>query len=259
MNYNSIKEHETTLKYYFNEISKTNTTPISKEEESKLIRKIKKGDKKALEKLTKSNLKFVLQIANQYKGNGVPLSDLISDGNEGLIKAAHKFNPNNKIKFFSYAVYWIRESITSNLDNNSRTIRIPTTLRQKIKTKKEEINEKVLKGEHNPSFYDDECFVEKNSHEFHPTHEMEYELNDEKEERFNEFYEQTKPILKQILDCLDERERDIIEKFYGYNGQKEMTFVEMKKHYNITSERIRQIKHKAVKKLRTKLIEKDVI
>lgn len=258
MNYESINDHESTLDYYYNEINKANTTPISKEEERELILRIKKGDKKALDKLVKSNLKFVLQIANQYKGNRIPLSDLISDGNEGLVKAAMNFNPDNDIKFFSYAVYWIREAIISNLDNNGRTIRIPITLRKKIKSKREKVNENILKGEYDRSFYNDESFIEHNSHEYNSTCDIEHELSEDEEE-FDTFYDKTKPILAQLLECLDERERDIIEKFYGYNGQDEMTFVQIKEYYNITSERIRQIKHKAVKKLRAKLIEKDVI
>ena len=108
---------------YFKDVSKSKI--LSKEEEAKLYSEIKKGNKKAIEKLITANLRFVISVAKKYQGNGLSLVDLIQEGNVGLIKAAELFDPDRGIKFISYAVWWIRQSIMKALSDQSRTIRLP--------------------------------------------------------------------------------------------------------------------------------------
>ena len=108
---------------YFKDVSKSKI--LSKEEEAKLYSEIKKGNKKAIEKLITANLRFVISVAKKYQGNGLSLVDLIQEGNLGLIKAAEVFDPDRGIKFISYAVWWIRQSIMKALSGQSRTIRLP--------------------------------------------------------------------------------------------------------------------------------------
>src|SRR3989339_1992678 len=114
---------EGSLDLYLKEIS--NYPLISREEEIQLTKKIKKGSQKALEKLTRSNLRFVVSVAKKYQNQGVSLSDLINEGNLGLIRAAHKFDETKGIKFISYAVWWIRQAILQALAEQSRIVRVP--------------------------------------------------------------------------------------------------------------------------------------
>ena len=130
MNY----ENETAVTSYFKDIRKYEL--ITKEEEIELTNKIKQGDKESLNKLMEANLKFVIRIAKEYQGNGLPLSDLISEGNYGMIKAASKFEPERGYRFISYAVWWIKQSILQSLNDNSRIVRLPTNIVNKISTLK---------------------------------------------------------------------------------------------------------------------------
>ena len=137
MNRNIIFEDEQSVKHYFKEVK--NNALITREEEFELALKAKAGDTYAINKLVTSNLRFVIKIAKEYQGNGLSLSDLISEGNIGLIKAVHKFEPEMGYRFISYAVWWIRQSILQALAEQARIVRLPLN---KIGT----INKKPIDG-----------------------------------------------------------------------------------------------------------------
>jgi len=125
-----VAEKSDTITRYFNEVNKCDLLSI--EEENELTNRIVNGDKEAINELVEGNLKFAISVAKEYQGLGLSLSDLINDGNIGLIKAANKFDPTRGFRFISYAVYWIRQSIMQSLNDNSRVIRLPSSVINKI-------------------------------------------------------------------------------------------------------------------------------
>lgn len=202
--------------------------------------------KKINNELVEGNLRFVITIAKKYQTKNIDIMDLISEGNIGLIKATEKYNPNYSFKFISYAVWWIRQSIISYLNEYGRTIRIPSNLVQNnIKNKKDEIlnefdNENYETLPYCISFYNNEddefnlidLIIDNNTQI--SINEIDYTLN----------YK-----LNSILSVLDEREKIIIQKYYGINGI-EANLEVLGEEFSCTKERIRQIKDKALLKLR---------
>ncbi len=217
---------------------------------------ITKEEKKKLHnELIVGNLRFVVSIAKQYQNHGLDLADLVSEGNIGLLKAVNKFDPSTGLKFISYAVWWIKQSIMASLNENSRTIRIPSNLIQETqKSKKEEPT----------NYYDDssntvtEIFytlphcVGLNN----PINDEGDELidiirdpNEQSPENIFSSAEETKKKVAEMLSVLDEREKIIIEKYFGLNGV-EYNLDVLGEEFHCTKERVRQIKDKAIKKLR---------
>ena len=190
------------LDKYLQEIGKEEM--ISIEEEVELAQRIRKGDKKALERLTKANLRFVVSVAKQYQNQGLSLPDLINEGNVGLIKAAEKFDETRGFKFISYAVWWIRERILHALAEEQKH------------------NSRQLSGEL-PS---PDALIAPSGES------LSVETN-------------------QALSKLGEREKLIIERTFGINGQPEMTLDEMGESMGLSRERVRQIREKSIRKLRT--------
>lgn len=263
------KRDSESLEKYLQEISKENM--ISVEEEVDLAQRIKKGDRKALEELTKANLRFVVSVAKQYQNQGLSLPDLINEGNLGLLKAAEKFDETKGFKFISYAVWWIRQSILQALAEQSRIVRLP--LNQvgaagkinKILTKFEQENERRPSVDELSERIDipkekiDEAILANNGHHvsmdapFSDSEEgslLDIMINDDSPMADNQLVlESLREEIKAALKTLNERERNIIESFFGIN-QPELTLEEIGVKYDLTRERVRQIKEKAIRRLR---------
>ena len=259
---------DSTLDKYLQEI--TQERLLTAEEEIALARKIKEGDKDALQKLTRANLRFVVSVAKQYQHQGLSLPDLINEGNIGLIKAAEKFDDTRGFKFISYAVWWIRQSIMQALADQSRLVRLPLNqvgsvnkinkisnkFEQEFERKPsiaeiaEEINlsqERVsdaIKG-NNRHVSMDAPLTDGNDNGLADL----LQGNDGQDIDTHLLLESLREELKLALNRLDERERFVIEAFYGIN-QPEMTLQEIGAKKGLTRERARQIREKAIRKLR---------
>ncbi|MBP5713538.1 MAG: RNA polymerase sigma factor RpoD/SigA [Prevotella sp.] len=257
------------LDKYLQEIGKEEM--ISVEEEVELAQRIRKGDRKALERLTKANLRFVVSVAKQYQNQGLSLPDLINEGNLGLIKAAEKFDETRGFKFISYAVWWIRQSILQAIAEQSRIVRLPlnqvgsVNKINKVLSKFEQENERRPSVEEISEKLDipedkvDEAMSVNGRHVSVDAPFVDGEDNSLLDVLVNDdapmadktlVMESLKAEINNALKMLNERERNVIEAFYGIN-QPELTLEEIGSKYNLTRERVRQIKEKAIRRLRT--------
>ena len=256
------------LEKYLQEISKE--TMISAEEEVELAQRIKKGDQKALERLTKANLRFVVSVAKQYQNQGLSLPDLINEGNLGLLKAAERFDETRGFKFISYAVWWIRQSILQAISEQSRIVRLPLNQVGSVNKINREINRFEQLNERRPSV---EEIAEKvdlpqdkvdeamniNGHQISVDAPfVEGEDNSLLDVMANAdapmadtllVEESLRSEIQTALSSLNERERNVVEASYGIN-QPELTLEEIGSKFGLTRERVRQIKEKAIRKLR---------
>ena len=265
----SITNRESaSLDKYLQEIGKEDL--ITVEEEVELAQRIRKGDQKALEKLTRANLRFVVSVAKQYQNQGLSLPDLINEGNLGLIKAAEKFDETRGFKFISYAVWWIRQSILQALAEQSRIVRLPLnqvgSLNKinKAFSRFEQENERRPAPEELADSLDlpaekvadtlrvsgrhisvDAPFVEGEDNSL-----LDVLVNDDSPIADRTLInESLSTEVERALSTLTERERDIIKLFFGINTQ-EMTLEEIGEKFGLTRERVRQIKEKAIRRLR---------
>ena len=257
------------LDKYLQEIGKEDM--ISVEEEVELAQRIRKGDTKALERLTKANLRFVVSVAKQYQNQGLSLPDLINEGNMGLIKAAEKFDETRGFKFISYAVWWIRQSILQAIAEQSRIVRLPlnqvgsVNKIQKVLNKFEQENERrpsveeISEATDLPEDKIDEAMSVNGRHVSVDAPFVDGEDNSLLDVLVNDdapmadrtlVMESLKAEINNALKTLNERERNIIEAFYGINSP-EMTLEEIGSKFGLTRERVRQIKEKAIRRLRT--------
>lgn len=255
---------------YLQEISRISM--ITPEEETQLAQKIHGGDQRALDRLVSANLRFVVSVAKQYQNQGLSLSDLINEGNLGLIKSANRFDETKGFKFISYAVWWIRQSILQALAEQSRLIRIPQNrIATYTKTRRalndfEQIHERV------PSNEELADIMETNSEEIHmlfnsnarPTSldapissdTEAISLNDllEGDSDSDEFLiaDSLKSEITRILETINQRDAEIVRAYFGLDGFEGPTVEEVGQKYGLTKERIRQIKERTVQKLRQK-------
>ena len=257
------------LDKYLQEIGKVDL--ITADEEVELAQRIKAGDQLALEKLTKANLRFVVSVAKQYQNQGLTLPDLINEGNLGLIKAAQRFDETRGFKFISYAVWWIRQSILQALAEQSRIVRLP-------------LNKIGSINKINKTF----AFLEQ-SHERPPSaeeiaKELDMTINDVKESMKNSgrhvsmdaplvegedsnlydvlrsgespnpdrdlLHESLRTVIERALETLTPREADVIRLYFGLGDQHPMTLEEIGETFDLTRERVRQIKEKAIRRLK---------
>lgn len=256
------------LDKYLQEIGKVDL--ITAEEEVELARRIKQGDRIALEKLTKANLRFVVSVSKQYQNQGLTLPDLINEGNLGLIKAAQRFDETRGFKFISYAVWWIRQSILQALAEQSRIVRLPLnqvgSLNKinKAFSKFEQENERTPTPEELAEALDlpkekvadtlrvsgrhvsvDAPFVDGEDNSL-----LDVLVNNDSPNADNTLInESLSKEVDRALATLTERERDIIKLFFGIACQ-EMTLEEIGEKFGLTRERVRQIKEKAIRRLR---------
>ena len=265
----SITNRESaSLDKYLQEIGKEEL--ISVEEEVELAQRIKKGDQEALEKLTKANLRFVVSVAKQYQNQGLSLPDLINEGNLGLIKAAEKFDETRGFKFISYAVWWIRQSILQALAEQSRIVRLPLNqvgslnkinkafarfeqehertpsaeeLANALELPKEKVTDTLrVAGRH---ISVDAPFADGEDNSL-----LDVLVNtDSPNADRGLINESLATEVERALEILTERERDIIRYFFGI-GCSEMTLEEIGEKFDLTRESVRQIKEKAIRKLR---------
>lgn len=224
------------VKTYYQELRRF--SPISKEEERALMIKAKAGDVEARNKIVTANLRFVFDIAKKYRGQGVDIADLISEGNKGILKAIEKFDLSQDVKFFTYAVWWIRQHMMAAID-------------EKIKTDINEVN------------FDDEFPAENQTIENVSTQEEEenfyYEEKDIPDSE-NLIYEQSEEdsqkhfVVQKLLARLDEREKLIIMKYFGIeNDDDGHNLEEISKELNLSTERVRQLKVKAINAMRAEV------
>ena len=224
-----VSDYEQSTGAYLKEIG--GFKPLTKKDEMKLWRRLKKNpdDSDAKNKLINSNLKFVVSVANLYKGRGLSMSDLVAEGNLGLLKAYYKFNPKKDVKFISYSVYWIRQTIMEALQkrNSIDSEDLP------LDYESHDVN--LDEG------YVDEELAPKMVNEF---------LDDGSDEKF-ERDKKHKQALGILFSGLTQREKDIIDRYFGLNGNDVETLEEIGLTMNLTKERVRQIKEDAMKKLRS--------
>ncbi len=257
------------LDKYLQEIGKVDL--LTPDEEVDLAKRIREGDQLALEKLTKANLRFVVSVAKQYQNQGLSLGDLINEGNLGLIKAAQRFDETRGFKFISYAVWWIRQSILQALAEQSRIVRLPlnrvgslnkiskkfSELEQRFErepspdelaevlevTTKEIVDTMKISGRHVSM---DAPFVQGEENSL-----LDVLENDSEDKPDDELMNDSlRREVQRALSTLTQREADVITLYFGLNGEQAMTLEEIGEKFNLTRERVRQIKEKAIRRLR---------
>ena len=265
----SITNRESeSLDKYLQEIGREEL--VSPEEEVELAQRIRKGDRKALDRLTKANLRFVVSVAKQYQNQGLSLPDLINEGNLGLLKAAERFDETRGFKFISYAVWWIRQSILQAIAEQSRIVRLPLNQVGWVNKISKVLNQFEQENERRPSIDEIAASVElpedkiEDALKVNTRHiSMDAPLADGEENSLIDILpnddapmadtelvmESLRNEINRALLTLNERERLIIEAFFGIN-QPEMTLEEIGDKFGLTRERVRQIKEKAIRRLR---------
>lgn len=243
---------------------------LSVEEEVELAQKIKKGDRRALERLTRANLRFVVSVAKQYQNQGLSLPDLINEGNIGLIKAAEKFDETRGFKFISYAVWWIRQSILQAIAEQSRIVRLPLNQVGSVNKINRELNKFEQEHERRPSVDEiadridlpeekiEEAMKANNRHVSMDAPFVDGEDNSLLDVLADSnmpmadkalVQESLRKEIDRAIDLLNDREQKVVRAFFGI-GSPEMTLEEIGDKYNLTRERVRQIKEKAIRRLR---------
>lgn len=257
------------LDKYLLEIGKVGL--ISADEEVELAQKIKAGDQKALDKLTKANLRFVVSVAKQYQNQGLTLPDLINEGNLGLIKAAQRFDETRGFKFISYAVWWIRQSILQALAEQSRIVRLPLNkigsinkinkkyaeleqlnerapsaeeIAQELDMTEEDVKESLKNSGRHISM--DAPLVEGEDSNLYDVLKSGESPNPDREL----MNESLRIEIERALQTLTPREADVIRLYFGLGGQHAMTLEEIGETFDLTRERVRQIKEKAIRRLK---------
>lgn len=265
----SITNRESaSLDKYLQEIGREEL--ITVEEEVELAARIRKGDRRALEKLTKANLRFVVSVAKQYQNQGLSLPDLINEGNLGLIKAAEKFDETRGFKFISYAVWWIRQSILQALAEQARIVRLPLNQVGSLNKISKALSKFEQENERRPSAEEiadqlglpvekisdtlkvqgrhisvDAPFVDGEDNSL-----LDVLVNDDSPMADRTLVnESLSKEIDRALDQLTPREKDIVRMFFGI-GEQEKTLEEIGDRFNLTRERVRQIKEKAIRRLR---------
>ena len=257
------------LDKYLQEIGRVDL--LTPDEEVELAKSIKEGDQLALEKLTKANLRFVVSVAKQYQNQGLSLGDLINEGNLGLIKAGQRFDETRGFKFISYAVWWIRQSILQALAEQSRIVRLPLNRVGSLNKISKTFSELEQKFEREPSPDELAEVLDVTTSEVVDTMKISrrhismdapfvqgeanslldvLENNSEVKPDFELMNDSLRREVQRALSTLTQREADVIAFYFGLNGEHSMTLEEIGENFNLTRERVRQIKEKAIRRLR---------
>ncbi|HLU88083.1 MAG TPA: sigma-70 family RNA polymerase sigma factor [Taishania sp.] len=259
------------LDKYLQEIGRVDL--VSADEEVELAKRIREGDRAALERLTKANLRFVVSVSKQYQNQGLSLSDLINEGNMGLIKAAERFDETRGFKFISYAVWWIRQSILQALAEQARIVRLPLNKIGTINrinrafSELEQRYERVPTAEELAEYL--ECSVNDVQQSLinsgrHVSMDAQLVEGDESSSSLYDVLpndslptpedglaiESLRKDIERSLSTLTSREGDVVRMYYGLNGRAPLTLEEIGERFDLTRERVRQIKEKAIRRLR---------
>ena len=257
------------LDKYLQEIGKVEL--ITADEEVELAQRIRQGDKIALEKLTKANLRFVVSVSKQYQNQGLSLPDLINEGNLGLIKAAQRFDETRGFKFISYAVWWIRQSILQALAEQSRIVRLPLNkigsinkinktyakleqeferepnaeeIAEALDITEAEVKESMKNAGRHVSM--DAPLVQDEDNKMYDVLKSDEVITPETEL----LYESLRKEIDRAISTLTPREADVVRLYFGLNGSHPMTLEEIGEKFDLTRERVRQIKEKAIRRLK---------
>jgi RNA polymerase primary sigma factor len=266
----SITNRETaSLDKYLQDIGREEL--ITAEEEVELARRIKSGDDKALDKLVKANLRFVVSVAKQYQNQGLSLPDLINEGNLGLIKAAQRFDETRGFKFISYAVWWIRQSILQALAEQSRLVRLPLNQVGSLNKIKKATSRLEQEFERPPSVEEIARKLDIPEHKLDKALRittryvsMDAPIAEDEDTKFLDVFvsedaprtdnnlmrESLNKEIQRSLSTLTEKERDVINLYYGIGMNHGLTLDEIGAKFNLTRERVRQIKEKAIRRLK---------
>jgi len=266
----SITNRESaSLDKYLQEIGKEEL--ITVEEEVELAQRIKKGDRAALEKLTRANLRFVVSVAKQYQNQGLSLPDLINEGNLGLIKAAQRFDETRGFKFISYAVWWIRQSILQALAEQSRIVRLPLNKIGSINKINKAYAKLEQEHEREPNASEIAGLLEITENEVKESMKnsgrhvsMDAPLVQDEDNNMYDvlksddsstpesqlLYESLKKEIDRAISTLTPREADVVRLYFGLNSKHPMTLEEIGEKFDLTRERVRQIKEKAIRRLK---------
>ncbi|HFB61884.1 MAG TPA: RNA polymerase sigma factor RpoD/SigA, partial [Bacteroidetes bacterium] len=257
------------LDKYLQEIGKVDL--ITAEQEVELARRIKQGDKKALEELTKANLRFVVSVSKQYQNQGLSLPDLINEGNLGLIKAAQRFDETRGFKFISYAVWWIRQSILQALAEQSRIVRLPLNKIGSINKINKATAKLEQEFEREPDYKEIAGMLDMTENEVKESKRnagrhvsMDAPLIQDEDNNMYDvlkseesvtpetglLYESLRKEIDRAISTLTQREADVIRLYFGLNGGHPMTLEEIGEKFDLTRERVRQIKEKAIRRLK---------
>lgn len=259
------------LDKYLQEIGRVDL--ISAEEEVELARRIREGDRAALERLTKANLRFVVSVSKQYQNQGLSLPDLINEGNLGLIKAAERFDETRGFKFISYAVWWIRQSILQALAEQARIVRLPLNKIGTINKINKAFSELEQRYERPPSAEELAEFLDISPQDVkqslsnsgrHVSMDAPLVEGDESSSSMYDVLpndslpgperdlvvESLRKDIERSLSTLTSREGDVVRLYYGLNGKHPMTLEEIGERFDLTRERVRQIKEKAIRRLK---------
>ena len=264
------KNDADSLRLYFDDL--VDSTPLTREREVELSARIQKSDRSARDELVNANLRFVVDVAKSYQGRGLSLAELISAGNLGLLTAADRFDGSRGFKFISYAVWWIRQSILQTLAEQTRTVRLPTNrisllneitkvsnrlghgresgpdieaIAVELDMPAEDVLDAIRRGRDACSL--DEMFEEDDERNLLDV------LSDDTQASPDTFVTtfEVRRKIESALKCLDEREHYIICSYYGLNGEEPMTLEQIGVFFNLTRERVRQLKERALSKLRS--------
>jgi RNA polymerase primary sigma factor len=257
------------LDKYLQEIGKVDL--ITADDEVALAQRIKQGDREALEKLTKANLRFVVSVSKQYQNQGLSLPDLINEGNMGLIKAAQRFDETRGFKFISYAVWWIRQSILQALAEQSRIVRLPLNkigsinkinkayakleqvyerepnageIAEMLELTETEVKDSMRNSGRHISM--DAPLIQDEDNNLYDVLKSEEVTTPESEL----IYDSLRKEIDRAISTLTGREADVVKLFFGLNGSHPMTLEEIGEKFHLTRERVRQIKEKAIRRLK---------
>lgn len=258
------------LDQYLQEIGKVDL--LTPEQEIELAIRIKKGDKKALEALTKANLRFVVSVAKQFQNQGLSLGDLINEGNLGLIKAAQKFDETRGFKFISYAVWWIRQSIMQAIADQSRMVRLPLNRVGSLSKIGKAYRDLEQEYERTPTTTELASILDMSADDVayalqisgrHVSMDAPFSGDDDKNSLIDVLPNDEQPSpdgslmteslkneVANILSGLTEKEAEVIRLYFGIGGERSATLEEIGERFNLTRERVRQIKEKAIRNLR---------
>ena len=257
-----------------------NEPMISVDEEAVLALKIRNGDYQALEKLVKANLRFVVSVAKKYQGFSIPLVDLISEGNVGLIKAAQRFDETRGFKFISYAVWWIRQSIMQSIYEQSRIVRLPLNRVAEVNKMKKAFKELEQKNEREPTVEElarlldaSNEDVKRSIHNSTSSFSIDAPIQEDETTNFADLLvagsdtdpdnnlrlESMQIDISRALTCLNKLEKDIIIQSYGIGLKQAVCQSDIAYEHHLTTERIRQIKNRALDKLKAKIKKEHII